>query len=42
MAADQSEATADRLEADLNVIRAEMGYRLARAELDLAAGRLAR
>jgi outer membrane protein TolC len=42
MQADQSEAMADRLEADLNVMRAEMGYRLARAELDLAAGRLAR
>lgn len=39
--ADQSEASADRLEADLNVIRAEMGYRLARAELDQASGRLA-
>jgi outer membrane protein len=41
MAAEQSEAVADRLEADLNVLRAEMGYRLARAELDQAAGRLA-
>jgi len=40
--AEQSEAAADRLEAELNVMRAEMGYRLARAELDLAAGRLAR
>ena len=40
--AEQSEAAADRLEAELNVLRAEMGYRLARAELDLAAGRLAR
>ncbi|MEO5814555.1 MAG: TolC family protein [Gemmatimonadaceae bacterium] len=40
--ADQSEATADRLEADLNVLRAEMGYRIARAELEQAAGRLAR
>jgi outer membrane protein TolC len=42
VAAEQSEATADRLEADLNVLRAEMGYRLARAELEQAAGRLAR
>lgn len=42
LAAEQSEALADRLEADLNVMRAEMGYRLARAELDQAAGRLAR
>jgi outer membrane protein TolC len=40
--AEQSEATADRLEADFNVLRAEMGYRIARAELDQAAGRLAR
>ena len=40
--AEQSEATADRLEADLNVLRAEMGYRIARAELEQAAGRLAR
>ncbi len=39
--AEQSEATADRLEAELNVIRADMGYRLARAELEQAAGRLA-
>jgi outer membrane protein TolC len=38
--ADQSEATGDQLEADLNVIRAELGYRLARAELEQAAGRL--
>lgn len=42
IAAEQSEATADRLEADLNVLRAEMGYRIARAELDQAAGRLGR
>jgi outer membrane protein TolC len=40
--AEQSEATADRLEADLNVLRAEMGYRIARAELEQSAGRLAR
>ncbi len=40
--AEQSEATADRLEADLNVLRAEMGYRIARAELEQGAGRLAR
>jgi outer membrane protein len=40
VAAEQSEATADSLEAELNVIRAEMGYRLARAELDKASGRL--
>lgn len=40
--AEQSEASADRLEADFNVLRAEMGYRIARAELDQAAGRLAR
>jgi len=40
--AEQSEAAADRLEAELNVMRAEMSYRLSRAELDLAAGRLAR
>ncbi|MEO8334014.1 MAG: TolC family protein [bacterium] len=39
---EQSEATADRLEADLNVLRAEMGYRIARAELEQAAGQLAR
>jgi outer membrane protein len=37
---DQSEAGGDRLEAELNVIRAELGYRLARAELEQAAGRL--
>ena len=42
VAAEQSEATADQLEAQLNVMRAEMAYRLARAELDQAAGRLAR
>ena len=40
--AEHSEATADRLEADLNVLKAEMGYRIARAELEQAAGRLAR
>ncbi|MEP6992238.1 MAG: TolC family protein [bacterium] len=40
--ADQSEATADRLEADLNVLRADLGYRIARAELEQAAGTLAR
>lgn len=39
--ADQSEASADRLEADLNLVRALMGYRLARAELDQVSGRLA-
>ncbi|MGH7653661.1 MAG: TolC family protein [Gemmatimonadaceae bacterium] len=39
---DQSEAAADRLDAELNVMRAEMGYRVARAELEQAAGRLAR
>lgn len=38
--ADESEATADRLEADLDVLRAEMGYRIARAELDQLAGKL--
>lgn len=37
--AEEREATADRLEADLNVLRAEMGYRIARAELEQAAGR---
>lgn len=40
--AEESEATADRLEADLNVLRAEMGYRIARAELEQASGRLMR
>ena len=39
---DESEATADRLEAELNMLRAEMGYRIASAELEQAAGRLAR
>jgi len=39
---EESEATADRIEAEYNVMRAEMGYRLARAELEQAAGRLAR
>lgn len=38
--ADQSAATADQLDADLNVLKAEMGYRIARAELDQLAGRL--
>jgi outer membrane protein TolC len=38
--ADQSAATADRLDADLNVLKADMGYRIARAELDELAGRL--
>ena len=40
--AEQREANADRLEADLNVLRAEMGFRVALAELEQAAGRLAR
>lgn len=40
--ADESDATADRLEAELNVMRAELAFLLARAELDQAAGRLAR
>lgn len=40
--ADQTQASADRLEGELDVLRAEMGYRIARAELDQAAGRLAR
>jgi putative hemolysin len=40
--AEQSEASAEQLEARLNVLRAEMGYRIARAELEQAAGRLAR
>jgi outer membrane protein TolC len=40
--AEQREANADRLDAELNVLRAEMGYRIALAELDQAAGRLAR
>jgi outer membrane protein TolC len=38
--ADESAATADQLDADLNVLKAEMGYRIARAELDQLAGRL--
>jgi outer membrane protein TolC len=40
--AEESEAAADRIEAEYNMMRAEMGYRLARAELEQAAGRLAR
>ena len=40
--AEQSEASADQLEARLNVLRVDMGYRIARAELEQAAGRLAR
>ena len=40
--AEQSEASADQLEARLTVLRVEMGYRIARAELEQAAGRLAR
>lgn len=40
--AEQSEATADQLEARLNVLRVDMGCRIARAELEQAAGRLAR
>ena len=40
--AEQSEASADQLEARLNVLRADMGFRIARAELEQAAGRLAR
>jgi outer membrane protein TolC len=40
--AEQREANADRLEAELNMLRAEMGFRIARAELEQAAGRLAR
>ena len=40
--AEQSEATADRLAADFNVLRVDMGYRIARAELEQAAGKLAR
>jgi outer membrane protein len=40
--AEEREASADRLEADLNVLRAQLGFLLARAELEQAAGRLAR
>jgi outer membrane protein TolC len=40
--AEESEADADRLEAELNVLRAQLGYLLSRAELEQAAGRLAR
>lgn len=39
--AEQREANADRLEAALNLLRAEMGFRIALAELELAAGTLA-
>ncbi len=39
--ADESNAQADRIEADLDVLRAAMAYRIARAELDQTAGRLA-
>ncbi|MGH7617709.1 MAG: TolC family protein [Gemmatimonadaceae bacterium] len=39
---DESEASADQLDAELNVLKAEMGYRIACAELDQAAGRLSR
>jgi outer membrane protein TolC len=38
--AEQREASADRMDADLNVLKAELGYRIAVAELEMAAGRL--
>ncbi|HEU4994436.1 MAG TPA: TolC family protein [Gemmatimonadaceae bacterium] len=38
--AEQREASADKMDADLNVLKAELGYRIAVAELEMAAGRL--
>ncbi|MEX2284532.1 MAG: TolC family protein [Gemmatimonadota bacterium] len=42
MAAAEREATADRMEGALDLVKAELGYRLALAELAKAAGTLAR
>jgi hypothetical protein len=42
VAAQEREAIADRLEAEMDMLKAEMGYRIAIAELGRAAGILGR